>query len=113
MSGSLERARASFRSALCDSFNTPEAMQSLLSLINEANKVLKSARTDEGVRVAAGEAARWIDTEIRMLGLSEGVPEYIGERRLIGWLFLDVSASRPPSSGRDATDARCRTRKRW
>lgn len=76
------RAQHEFRAALCDSFNTPLAIQVLLELVAQINIYFSSRGRDyniEPVRIAA----EWITRMLKMFGLGEGAA--IGEAGQIGW----------------------------
>jgi cysteinyl-tRNA synthetase len=75
----LHASQTAFRAALCDSFNTPLALEVLLKLVSRSNVYI----TERGKNVNAGvveRTARWIGKMLRMFGLGEGESEYE-----IGW----------------------------
>lgn len=77
---SLDEARADFRAALCDSFNTPVALDVLRDIVSKTNVYInfngKALNVDVVTRVA-----RWVGDMLRMFGLGEG-PRLEAE---IGW----------------------------
>jgi hypothetical protein len=73
----LHRSQHTFREALCDSFNTPLALQILLDLVSMTNKYLKRGRSATNIGVVR-HVASWTTKMVRMFGLSEGPPAEIG-----------------------------------
>ncbi|KAF8445055.1 cysteinyl-tRNA synthetase [Boletus edulis BED1] len=74
----INESKLAFRAALCDSFNTPEALRILRELISRTN-VYISTRT-KSINIALVEqSARWIGNMLRMFGLGEG------EKLELGW----------------------------
>lgn len=67
----LTRAQLDFRTALCDSFDTPTAMRTLLDLISTTNVYERERRQDPNVRVLQNIAG-WVGEMLRMFGLGEG-----------------------------------------
>ncbi|ODN73472.1 cysteine-tRNA ligase [Cryptococcus amylolentus CBS 6039] len=76
----LYKAQDDFRTALCDSFNTPAAIQTLLSLVSATNAYFKETGKDYNIAPVV-TAAQWVGKMLRMFGLGEG-PVSEGE---IGW----------------------------
>jgi cysteinyl-tRNA synthetase len=71
-----------FRENLCDSFNTPRAIETLLDLVATINKYL----TDRGQGYNIGPvklAAEWITRMLSMFGLGEGA--ITAAEGQIGW----------------------------
>lgn len=71
-----------FRENLCDSFNTPRAIETLLDLVATINKYL----TDRGQGYNIGPvklAAEWITRMLSMFGLGEGAMN--AAEGQIGW----------------------------
>ncbi|KAN0091593.1 tRNA synthetases class I (C) catalytic domain containing protein [Tylopilus felleus] len=67
----LNESKLSFRSALCDSFNTPEALKILRDLVSRTNVYINSR--GKALNVALIEqSARWVGDMLRMFGLGEG-----------------------------------------
>ncbi|KAG9009680.1 hypothetical protein FRB94_011685 [Tulasnella sp. JGI-2019a] len=60
-----------FRSALCDSFNTPWALDRLLELISRTNIYVQRGRASVNVSVVE-MIAKWVTKMLRMFGLGEG-----------------------------------------
>ncbi|WAQ92545.1 hypothetical protein PtA15_17A26 [Puccinia triticina] len=86
-------ARSDFHAALCDSFNTPEAMKHLLTLVAETNKfisaeigALRVQPDGHSLRVVSAIAA-WVSKMLRVFGLAEPGPPATGD--LIGWNVCD------------------------
>lgn len=77
---SLEKAQADFRAALCDSFNTPVALDVLRDTVSKANVYINSSGKGLNVAVVT-RVAKWAGDMLRMFGLGEG-PRQEGE---IGW----------------------------
>ena len=78
--GSLEKAQADFRAALCDSFNTPVALDVLRDVVSKTNVYINSSGKALNVGVVA-RATKWVGDMLRMFGLGEG-SQSEGE---IGW----------------------------
>ena len=66
--------------ALCDSFNTPVALDVLRDLVSKTNVYINSSGKALNVSVVT-RAAKWAGDMLRMFGLGEG-PRLEGE---IGW----------------------------
>ncbi|WVF72463.1 cysteine-tRNA ligase [Kwoniella sp. CBS 6097] len=82
LTADLHKAQLDFRLALCDSFNTPQAIAVLLDLIAKVN-VYFSTR---GRAVNVGPVstiAQWITRMLKMFGLGEG--SAVGDATAIGW----------------------------
>jgi cysteinyl-tRNA synthetase len=77
---SLEKAQADFRAALCDSFNTPVALDVLRDIVSKANVYINSSGKAVNLAVVT-RVARWAGDMLRMFGLGEG-SRLEGE---IGW----------------------------
>jgi cysteinyl-tRNA synthetase len=76
---SLHQSQTAFRAALCDSFNTPEALNVLRELVSKTN-IYMNARGPAKVNVDVIENnAKWVGQMLRMFGLGEG------EREELGW----------------------------
>jgi len=78
----LLKTQADFRAALCDSFNTAQALDVLLKLVSETNKYI-SARHASKCRISSEliyKVGIWVTRMLRMFGLGEG-PDDGG----IGW----------------------------
>lgn len=96
LSDSLEKAQADFRAALCDSFNTPVALDVLRDLVSKTNVYINSSGKTLHVAVVT-RVARWVGDMLRMFGLGEG-PRLEAE---IGW-GQDRSSSLGSGAGEDA-----------
>lgn len=72
--------QSDFHAALCDSFNTPEAMRQLLTLVTETNKFISShipavrSELDRQSLVIISKIAGWITHQLRIFGLVEQGP---------------------------------------
>ena len=74
----LNESKLAFRSALCDSFNTPEALKLLRDLVSRTNVYINTR--GKSINVALVEqSARWVGNMLRMFGLGEG------EKIELGW----------------------------
>ncbi|KAF9793211.1 tRNA synthetases class I (C) catalytic domain-containing protein [Thelephora terrestris] len=95
LSDSLEKAQADFRAALCDSFNTPVALDVLRDIVSKANVYINSSGKAVNLAVVT-RVARWAGDMLRMFGLGEG-SRLEGE---IGW-GQDRSNSLGSAAGED------------
>lgn len=96
----LEAAKTAVHDHLCDSFNTPGAMQSISELISKYNSADKSTLNPKDVE----EAARWVTSLVNIFGLNGHATADSTE---IGWSGIDVPEVAKPflyplSSMRDA-----------
>ncbi|KAJ3881256.1 tRNA synthetases class I (C) catalytic domain-containing protein [Lentinula edodes] len=73
----FHQSQHSFRAALCDSFNTPEALDVLRELVSRTNTYLNSRGKAVNVGVVENNA-RWVAKMLRMFGLGEGESSEIG-----------------------------------
>lgn len=79
---SFHETQHKFRENLCDSFNTPRAIETLLDLVATINRYL----TDRGQGYNIGPvrlAAEWITRMLSMFGLGEGA--ITAAEGQIGW----------------------------
>ena len=76
---SFLQSQTEFRNALCDSFNTPLALDILLKLVSATNVYLRDAKATVSTDLTY-HIAKWTTEMLRMFGLGEGVDT--GE---IGW----------------------------
>jgi cysteinyl-tRNA synthetase len=76
---SLHGAQSAFRAALCDSFNTPQALDLLRELVSATNAYINTQGTKNLNVRAVQDIAQWVGRMLRMFGLGEG------ERVEIGW----------------------------
>lgn len=74
---SLRQSQDAFREALCDSFNTPEALNVLRDLVSRTNVYINSRGKDLEISVVV-QVARWVGQMLRMFGLGEGETSEIG-----------------------------------
>ncbi|KAG8716963.1 hypothetical protein FRC08_008423 [Ceratobasidium sp. 394] len=77
LSASLAQTQHAYRVALCDSFNTPEAMQRILDLVSRANVYVARGRSRVNVGVVA-HIARWVTTALKVFGLGDNATGTIG-----------------------------------
>ncbi|CAE6436001.1 unnamed protein product [Rhizoctonia solani] len=73
----LTQTQHAYRVALCDSFNTPEAMQRVLELVSRANVYVARGRSRVNVGVVA-HIARWVTEALRVFGLGRDTSGSIG-----------------------------------
>lgn len=74
---SLYDSKTAFRAALCDSFNTPEALKIIRDLVSRINVYINSPGRKVNVSVVE-QSATWIGDMLRMFGLGEGQASEIG-----------------------------------
>lgn len=75
-------AQHEFRSHLCDSFNTPRALETLLNLVATVNKYL--AERGQGYNIGPVRViAEWVTRMLTMFGLGEGAAASTAGQ--IGW----------------------------
>ncbi|TFK83449.1 cysteinyl-tRNA synthetase [Polyporus arcularius HHB13444] len=77
LTDSLHASQAAFRAALCDSFNTPEAVNVLRDLVSRTNVYLKAPGSNVEIGLVQ-RVARWVGDMLRMFGLGEGESTEIG-----------------------------------
>jgi hypothetical protein len=75
---SFHESQSAFRVSLCDSFNTPEALNILRDLVSKTNVYINSRGKNLSVDVVEN-VARWVGQMLRVFGLGEG------ENSEIGW----------------------------
>jgi len=73
----LYQAQDRFREALCDSFDTPRAVNVLRDLVSRTNVYINSRANELDVSVVE-RVARWVGSMLRMFGLGEGDPSDLG-----------------------------------
>ncbi|PLW43361.1 hypothetical protein PCANC_13218 [Puccinia coronata f. sp. avenae] len=84
LSATLQTAQADLNAALCDSFNTPEAIKHILTLVAETNKFIAAetrairAERDAHTLVVISQIAAWITHLLAVFGLSNGPKGGIG-----------------------------------
>lgn len=77
MCPSLYESQSAFRATLCDSFNTPGALDVLRDLVSRTNVYINTR--GKGLNVALVEnIARWVGQQLRIFGLGEGESSEIG-----------------------------------
>lgn len=81
--------------ALCDSFNTPVALDVLRDLVSKTNVYINSSGKALNVEVVT-RVARWVGDMLRMFGLGEGsrLEEEIGWGKDRSSSLDDVAVSR-------------------
>ncbi|KAI9455482.1 tRNA synthetases class I (C) catalytic domain-containing protein [Lactarius psammicola] len=77
LTDALYQAQDRFREALCDSFDTPTAVNVLRDLVSRTN-VYVNSRTNELDVGVVERVARWVGSMFRMFGLGEGDPSELG-----------------------------------
>ena len=87
---SFREAQRAFRAALCDSFNTPIALEILLKLVSRVNGYVNSQGRSPNVDVVE-QIARWVGKMLRMFGLGDGSVAGLGAE--IGWGEVQETAS--------------------
>ncbi|KAJ8292789.1 Cysteine--tRNA ligase [Rhodotorula toruloides] len=80
----LEQAQLAFRTALCDSFDTPTALQILLDIVSKTNIYLARGRRQVNFAVILA-VSEWVTRMLRMFGLGEGSPVDGNGDKVIGW----------------------------
>ncbi|KAM6502102.1 tRNA synthetases class I (C) catalytic domain containing protein [Amanita muscaria] len=70
-------SQQAFRSALCDSFNTPKALDTIRDLVSRTNVYINTQGSKVNVDLVES-IARWISRMLRMFGLGEGESDDIG-----------------------------------
>jgi cysteinyl-tRNA synthetase len=73
----LYQAQDRFREALCDSLDTPSAVNVLRDLVSRTNVYINSRANELDVKVVE-RIARWVGNMLRMFGLGEGDPSELG-----------------------------------
>ncbi|KAL5528718.1 CYR1_2 [Sanghuangporus sanghuang] len=68
---SFREAQRTFRAALCDSINTPLALETLLKLVSRTNVYINSQGRNLDIDVVE-QIARWVGRMLRVFGLGEG-----------------------------------------
>lgn len=96
---SLTETQNAFKASLCDSFNTPEALDHLLELISRTNIYLQRGRSNINVGVVE-RVAGWVTKMLRMFGLGEGPVT----RSTIGWGEVEIEGQ---TAGVDVSSFDC------
>ncbi|KAF8750887.1 tRNA synthetases class I (C) [Rhizoctonia solani] len=90
LSAFLAQTQHAYRVALCDSFNTPEAIQRVLELVSRTNIYVARGRSRVNVGVVA-HIARWVTEALRVFGLSGDTTGTIGGVQMVAtqkdWLM--------------------------
>ena len=73
----MQEAQTAFRTALCDSFNTPDALTVLRDLVSNTNVYINSRGANLEISVVE-RVARWVGKMLRVFGLGEGESSEIG-----------------------------------
>lgn len=68
---SFREAQRAFRAALCDSFNTPLALEVLMKLVSRTNIYINSQGRNLNIDIVE-QIARWVGRMLRVFGLGEG-----------------------------------------
>ena len=74
---SFHESQSAFRASLCDSFNTPDALDILRDLVSKTNVYINSRGKNLSVDVVEN-VARWVGQMLRVFGLGEGDNSEIG-----------------------------------
>ncbi|KAM5530533.1 hypothetical protein V8D89_015810 [Ganoderma adspersum] len=77
LTDSFHASQRAFRAALCDSFNTPEAVTVLRDLVSRTNVYLKAPGGNFEIGLVQ-RVARWVGEQLRMFGLGEGETTELG-----------------------------------
>ncbi|KAI0320457.1 tRNA synthetases class I (C) catalytic domain-containing protein [Amylostereum chailletii] len=77
LTAALHATQDEFRVALCDSFNTPVALDALRELVSKTNVYINARGKDLNVGLVE-RVARWTGAMLRMFGLGEGETAEIG-----------------------------------
>ncbi|THH17870.1 hypothetical protein EW146_g3010 [Bondarzewia mesenterica] len=77
LTNALHQSQDAFRVALCDSFNTPIALNVLRELVSRTNVYINSRGKELNVGVVE-RVARWVGNMLRMFGLGEGETSEVG-----------------------------------
>ncbi|CAL5871377.1 uncharacterized protein PFLUO_LOCUS5627 [Penicillium psychrofluorescens] len=89
LAADLKSAQKAVYDQLCDSFNTPAAMQSISELITKYNSADKSTLNPKDVEAAA----RWVTSMVNIFGLNGTAAADSPE---IGWSGIDVPEEAKP-----------------
>lgn len=93
----LEETKSQVHKSFCDSFNTPEVMKHLLSLMNTTNKVISSQiswiRSSKGAKIVV-EIGEWITEILDVFGLVEREVRDGFKRGVVGWDLVDQDEER-------------------
>jgi len=81
---SFRTAQHNFRIALCDSFNTPQAVQVLLEIIAKVNIYFTTRGREYNIEPVV-TIAQWVTRMLKMFGLGEAGGSDIGGSSSIGW----------------------------
>ncbi|KAI0798498.1 tRNA synthetases class I (C) catalytic domain-containing protein [Irpex lacteus] len=81
----FHQAQRAFRVALCDSFNTPVALDVIRDVVSRTNVYINSRNVNSNLDVSVVERiARWVGNVLRMFGLGEGESNEIGWGQEVG-----------------------------
>ncbi|KAF8236044.1 hypothetical protein L208DRAFT_1391483 [Tricholoma matsutake] len=78
LAASFHDSQSAFRASLCDSFNTPDAVNILRDLVSKTNVYINTRGKNLNMGVVEN-VARWVGQMLRVFGLGEG------ENSEIGW----------------------------
>ncbi|KAI0088164.1 tRNA synthetases class I (C) catalytic domain-containing protein [Irpex rosettiformis] len=80
----FHQAQSAFRTALCDSFNTPAALDVIRDVVSRTNVYINSRSINTNLDVTVVERiAKWVGGMLRMFGLGEGESSEIGWGQVI------------------------------
>ncbi|EJF65018.1 cysteinyl-tRNA synthetase [Dichomitus squalens LYAD-421 SS1] len=77
LTDSFHASQGAFRAALCDSFNTPQAINVLRELVSRTNVYINASSGNLEIGLVQ-RVARWVGEQLRMFGLGEGETTEIG-----------------------------------
>ena len=70
---------------MCDSLNTPEALQAVLDIVSATNVYINTRQRSQLNVNAIQAASAWVTRMLRMFGLGEGAESDALGQRVIGW----------------------------
>ncbi|KAL8287549.1 hypothetical protein RQP46_003407 [Phenoliferia psychrophenolica] len=97
----LEESQLAFREQLCDSFDTPKALGTVLDLVSVSNVYLSGGRSKVNTPAVAA-VAEWVTRMLRMFGLGEGSPVDATGAKVVGW-GVAPTAGQDDSADRETT----------
>lgn len=83
--GNLQKAQVGVHKALCDSFDTPSAIENLVDLVTSANTYISSKQGSLLNTTPIEAVASWVTRILRIFGLGEGPGFSYDGRPEIGW----------------------------
>ena len=98
MTRRFHEAQVAFRAALCDSFNTPEALNVLRDIVSQASVYIASRSANLEISVLE-RIARWVGGMLRMFGLGEGESSESSSRSSSSSVQVSDTATRERGDG--------------